>query len=100
MERPNSFPVRRVGEGPWEVFITEQPQPRWVACADESEARLIATAPQARFDALTGARSGEAFAAELEALAGALIRCRMSTAARFFRQQARVARENGAAAGT
>lgn len=99
MDRPNPFPVRRVGDRPWEVFIIEPPQERWIECECEADARLVASAPQARFDSLAGMRSGAEFAQELQTLADVLARYRMSAAARYFRQRAVIARENGAAAG-
>lgn len=45
MSEPNSdavpFPVRRVGDGPWEVLVEQ----KWIPCETEEDARSLAKTP-------------------------------------------------------
>lgn len=85
-DRRDSFPVRQVGDGDWEVLIASEDI--WVQCETEKDARILSRAPKLELDALERARSGLEFAAELDALADVLERCQIGFGSRFFRRRA------------
>jgi hypothetical protein len=83
---PSTFPVRKVGDGGWEVLIADENM--WLSCASETDARIIARARILEYESLEGTRSGDAFAAELDELASTLEKYRMGFGSRYFRRRA------------
>jgi hypothetical protein len=49
-QKPDPFPVRKVGDRPWEVLIVENDC--WLACESEDDARVIAAAPVYEYESL------------------------------------------------
>jgi hypothetical protein len=74
-EKPEKLPVRKVGDGPWEVLVVGKD--RWLSCDSEDDARIIAATPVYEYDALERVRSGPKFADELRHLADLLEKYRM-----------------------
>jgi hypothetical protein len=90
---PSRWPVRKVGQADWEVLVV--PEGRWVSCASEEEARLLAKAPVLKSETLERLRAGTGFAGELERLAEVLAGHGMGVASRFFRRRAAEVRGPG-----
>jgi hypothetical protein len=80
------WPRRQIDDGDWEVLVV--PEDKWIPCASEEEARILARAPVLRDESLQRSRSGSAFAQELEELADVLETHGMGAGSRFFRQRA------------
>jgi hypothetical protein len=66
----------------------------WLSCETEEDARIIANAPRLEFETLSGSRSGEEFAAELEETARVFEEYHMGFGARFLRRRAKEAQQN------
>lgn len=90
-DKPEQLPVRKVGDGPWEVLIISND--RWLPCESEDDARLIAAAPVYEYEALERIRYGPDFADELDRLANVLEDYRIGFGSRFFRRRAEEARK-------
>ena len=90
-EKPRPLPVRKVGDGPWEILIVGND--RWLQCDSEQHARTIAKAPVYEYEALERLRSGVSFAADLGELADVMERYRFGFGSRFFRRRAEEARQ-------
>ena len=89
-DKPDPLPVRKVGDGPWEVLIVSND--RWLPCDSEDDARVIAAAPVYEYESLERTRSGSQFANELDRLADVLENYRIGFGSRFFRRRAEEAR--------
>ncbi len=85
-QKPNPFPVRKVGTNLWEVLIV--PKNVWLPCASEADACAIAKAPQLKHQCLTEQRSDTDFADELEQTAQVLARHDIGFEAHFLRLRA------------
>ena len=90
-ERPDPFPVRKVGERDWEVLIRDTNT--WLACQSEGDATAIAAAPVLRYESLGRIRSDAKFAGELEASAAALRKHNIGPLARFLERRAEETRK-------
>ena len=85
-QKPNPFPVRKVGDHRWEVLIV--PKNTWLPCAGEADACAIAKAPQLKPQCLTEERSDADFADELQKTAEVLARYDIGFEAHFLRLRA------------
>lgn len=85
-QKPNPFPVRKVGDSCWEVLIV--PKSEWLPCHSEADARAIAVAPRLKYACLTEERSDPAFADELDQSAEVLARYEIGFESRFLRLRA------------
>ena len=92
-QKPNPFPVRKVGTNLWEVLIV--PKNTWLPCASEADACAIAQAPQLKHQCLTEQRSDPDFAHELEQTAQVLARHDIGFEAHFLRLRAEEIRRAG-----
>ncbi len=85
-QKPNPFPVRKVGDNHWEVLIV--PKNTWLPCASEADACAIAKAPILKHQCLAEERSDADFADELEKTAEVLARYDIGFEAHFLRLRA------------
>ncbi len=85
-QKPNPFPVRKVGDSNWEVLIV--PKNTWLPCAGEADASTIAKAPLLKHQCLTEERSDADFADELEKTGEVLARYDIGFEAHFLRLRA------------
>ncbi len=85
-QKPNPFPVRKVGDHRWEVLIV--PKNAWLACAEEGDACAIASAPILKHQCINEERSDPDFADELETTAEILARYDIGFEAHFLRLRA------------
>ena len=92
-QKPNPFPVRKVGDNHWEVLIV--PKNIWLTCVGEADACAIAKAPQLKHQCLTEQRSDTDFADELEQTAQVLARHDIGFEAHFLRLRAEEIRRAG-----
>jgi len=80
---PRPFPIRKVGDGDWEVLIG--PEDMWLACRSEHDARVIREAPMLQHEVLSENREWDAaFADKLEECGRVLAAYRISSGSRFF----------------
>ena len=91
-EKPHPFPIRHHQQQGWQVLIV--PEDTWLACANETDARVIASAPVLEFESHYGLKSGGEFAKELESVSAALSRYQIGFGSRFFRMAAERACES------
>ena len=85
-EKPGPLPVRKIGDGSWEVLVASNNQ--WLPCESENDARLVGAVPIYEYESLERIRSGREFAEELECLADVLEKYRIGFGSRFFRRRA------------
>jgi hypothetical protein len=89
-QKPDPLPVRKVGDGLWEVLIIAKD--RWLPCYSEDDARIVAAVPVYEYESLERTRSGLEFANELDRLADLLDKYNFGFGSRFFRRRAQEAR--------
>ena len=89
--KPDPLPVRKVGDGSWEVLLVSDNQ--WLSCESEDDVLLISVAPVYEYESLERMRSGAEFANELDRLANVLEKYRIGFGSRFFRRRAEEARK-------
>ncbi len=89
-QKPDPLPVRKVGDGLWEVLIIGKD--RWLPCYSEDDARIVAALPVYEYESLERTRSGLEFANELDRLADVLDKYNFAFGSRFFRRRAQEAR--------
>ncbi len=85
-QKPNPFPVRKVGDSNWEVLIV--PKNTWLPCAGEADACAIAQAPILKQHCLAEERHDPDFADDLEKTAEVLARYDIGFEAHFLRLRA------------
>ncbi len=85
-QKPNQFPVRKVGDHQWEVLLV--PKNTWLTCATEPDACAIAQAPILKHQCLTEERNDPNFAEELDTTAEVLARYDIGFEAHFLRLRA------------
>ena len=85
-QKPNPFPVRKVGNNQWEVLIV--PKNTCLPCGSEADACVIANAPLLKHQCLAEERSDADFAGELEQTAEVLARYDIGFEAHFLRLRA------------
>ncbi len=92
-QKPNQFPVRKVGDHHWEVLIV--PKNTWLPCASEADACAIAKAPLLKHQCLAEERNDPDFADELEQTAEVLARHDIGFEAHFLHLRAEEIRRAG-----